>query len=513
MGKNPAKIVCVCSEQQCDQLTFEWPSRSGQALVVDTTRSGHRFRVRELVDSPSQPKLSDNDPALVLVLADKKQEILGWGGSFTDAAAINIQSLSDSMSERLLESYFGPNGLQYNFGRVPIGGSDFSTRPYSYDDSPEPDFNLTHWALAREDLEHKIPVIKRAKALVAADEGKQELKLFATPWSPPKWMKTSNDFRRGHLIDTNENLSSYARYLVKFYQAYREHGIEFWGATVQNEPMSAYLPMYFFNSLQMSGHETIKFVAEYLGPQLESSLNFTKQNFKLMIGDDSLGFINYQVPSIMEDKRVQRYISGLAFHWYLSGLLVPYEALTNVMAKIKDKIEFVMMSEACQGAFLSSKHVDLGDWHRGESYASDIIEDLKRGTGAWIDWNMALDLEGGPNWAKNFVDSPIIVDKSRNEFMKQPMYYVLAQFTRFLKPRSMVVDSRWSGPAGRWRGLSVVAAHVQETDHIVATILNKSNMGREFSLAVVATASSTDNSSVTRIAIEPTSVSTVVIKL
>lgn len=446
---------------------------------METTQSGRRFKARQLGEIST---LNVKSTASIGVnLDDRQQEVLGWGAAFTDAATINIHSLSSKLSERLLSSYFGPNGLQYNFGRVPIGGSDFSTRAYSYADSNEPDVNLTRWSLAAEDLTYKIPTIKRATEMVEGNttDGTNKLKLFASPWSPPKWMKTSNSFKRGHLIDRDDIYRSYANYLVKFYQSYRDHGIEFWGATIQNEPIAAYLPFYFFNSLQMSSSQTINFVTNYLGPALES-FGYTKENFKLMVGDDSLGFINYQVPSVMENKLVQKYVSGLAFHWYTSGLVVPYDSLTKLVNKIKDKIEFVIMSEACQGAFLSFKHVDLGDWRRAESYANDIIEDFRRRTGAWIDWNLALDLEGGPNWSGNHVDSPIIVDKSKNEFMKQPMYYVLAHFSRFMRPGSVVVGST----VRSIRDVSVIAAYVESTNHLVVNMLNKSNDRKRFPLEI-----------------------------
>uniref|UniRef100_A0A6G1SJP1 Glucosylceramidase n=1 Tax=Aceria tosichella TaxID=561515 RepID=A0A6G1SJP1_9ACAR len=512
INKDPSKIVCVCNEQKCDDLTFDWPTVSGQTYLVETTKHGQRFATTRLADAVIHdsnnsltPESSSGKSVISVNLDDQQQEVLGWGGAFTDAATINIQSLSRELSERLIESYFGLNGLQYNMGRVPIGGSDFSTRAYSYDDSSEPDLNLTKWSLADEDLTYKIPTIKRAIEVAGSTMGTQ-LKLFASPWSPPIWMKANRSFKRGHLIDKDEIYQSYANYLVKFYEHYRNHGVEFWGATVQNEPMSAYYPFYFFNSLQMSTPEMIKFIGHFLGPALES-FGYTKQNFKLMIGDDSLGFINYQVPHAMENELVQKYISGMAFHWYVSGLLVPYDTLTTIVNKIEDKIEFVMMSEACEGAFMSFKHVDLGNWQRGEAYASDIIEDFRRKTGAWIDWNLALDLKGGPNWAGNYVDSPIIVDKSKNEFYKQPMYYVLGHFSRFMRPGSTVVGSSISHVSG----LSVIAAHVKSTGHLVVNLLNKSNNERRVPLEVYQ--ANKKLLSVDRVELKGNSMSTIIIKL
>ena len=501
------KIVCVCDEKFCDKLSFTWPELPGQASLVETTRSGDRFKSSSI----SSEENVDQDSGLGTVriqLDAKGQTILGWGGAFTDAATINIKDLKFELSEQLLLSYFGPDGLQYNFGRVPIAGSDFSTRPYSYDDSPAPDYNLTNWSLSREDLDYRIPVIQRARDIVISTG--QSLKLFGSPWSPPKWMKTSKDFKRGYLIDDDRVYESYANYLIKFFDAFKAKGLGFWGSTVQNEPITAYLPSYYFNSLQLGNSQAIKFISKFLGPALEAH-GYTKENFKLMVGDDSLGFINTQVPAIMKDPGVKKYVSGLAFHWYMSGTIAPYDFLNRAVKAIEKDIEFVMMSEACTGWMVGSKHVDIGNWSRGESYASDIIEDLRRKTGAWIDWNLALDMKGGPNWVENYVDSPILVDKNANKFYKQPMYYALAHFSRFFRPGSVYTDLKLEGGSRKFNGLMLVAAQNTDTGHVVLNVLNKSNSKKGFS--VVLDGGNSKNYTLKAITVQPKSINTIILKV
>lgn len=482
LPNDPNKIVCTCTESSCDELKFDWPTKSGEARLIETTRSGLRFRETHLAIVSTSIGSEDKSLSRLSVNLNKEhQTILGFGGAFTDAAAINIHSLSATLGGKLLESYFGPNGLQYTFGRVPIAGSDFSTRAYSYDDANFPDYDLKEWRLAPEDVKHKIPIIRRAIELVA-DSG-AELRLLASPWSPPKWMKTNHDFSRGHLIDEDKIYMSYANYLVGFFEAYKAYGIKFWGATVQNEPLAAYLPFYFFNSLQMSHQEAAKFIGSYLGPALEAK-GYTKKNFKLLVGDDSLLFLSQQVPALLANATVQKYVSGLAFHWYTSGFLSPYSTLSRLVESVKGKIDHVIMTEACTGSMtLWSMHVDLGSWDRGEAYAVDIIEDMQRQTGAWIDWNLALDEKGGPNWAHNFVDSPIIVNKAKNEFYKQPMYYVLAHFSRFFRPNTIRVDSELTNP-GYFEKIMILAAHNKQTGHVVVNILNKSTYARKLRLEI-----------------------------
>lgn len=475
------KIVCPCNKDHCGNLDIRWPETSGQTLVYQSGRTGKRMEMFE-PNEPQEAKRNSFSPsASISVNLDKKhQTILGWGGAFTDAFGENLKALSPDMQEALLQSYYGPTGLQYNFGRVPIGGTDFSARKYTYDDADQPDLTLKGWSLAEEDHQLKIPFVKRAIE-ITKDLG-VDLKLFASPWSAPGWMKTENTLIRRHLKPDDEIYKSYAEYLMKFYDAYKKEGIKFWGATVQNEPVAANLPFYFFNSMQFTNQEMIKFIGDYLGPALEAR-GYTKENFKLMVGDDSLGFLNRQVPEVMESEKVQKYVSGLAFHWYTSGAIMSYDRLTKIHDKIKDKIEFMMMSEACEGSMPMQTKVDVGCWDRAESYALDIIEDLSRETNAWIDWNMALDFQGGPNWSGNVVDSPILVDAKKNEFIKQPMYYSLAHFSRFIRPGSVVVESEAKN-SFIGRNIKTIAVHDTKSGHLIVEILNRSNYAKAISIKI-----------------------------
>lgn len=489
IDNDPKKLVAICDEDtDCDDLVFEWPIESSEVIVITSSQQGERFFPSKLSSISEVDQDISNDIKIGKVagqevrinvdLEKKQQTIMGWGGAFTDATCYNILKVSPKLADKMISSYYGPKGLRYNFGRVPIAGSDFSMRSYTYDDlaDKDQDVNLENWSLADEDLEYKIPVIQRALQMA----GRSNVKLFASPWSPPAWMKTSQSIVRGHLLNNDTIYDTYARYLIKFFDAYREEGLEFWGATVQNEPGAAYLPFYFFNSLQFSPSEMARFVGQFYGPALEAS-GRTKENFKLMIGDDSLAFLNFQVVSTMKNSDAAKYISGLAFHWYTSGNVVSYNLLDSLYSQIKDQIEFVMMSEACTGSMPLSRGPKLGDWGRAESYASDIIEDLNRHTSAWIDWNMVLDLEGGPNWSKNFVDSPIIVDFDKNLFYKQPMFYALAHFTNLFPAGCRVLVPVALGPS---KGLSFTACNIEASNHVVINVLNESNQHKIVDLSI-----------------------------
>lgn len=477
--------------------------------MIESTLSGKRFQVSEILPGAQINDSEAVENEILINLNKEKQSILGWGGAFTDATGINLRNLSVNLADEVIQSYFGLNGLQYNLARVPISGTDFSNRAYTYNDSPEPDLEQTKWALAEDDFQYKIPFIKKALHIVE-EQMNTDLKLIASSWSAPRWLKDNDHLVRGSLIDEDKIYKSYILYLMKFFDAYQQQGINFWGATVQNEPVASGLPFYFFNSMNFKNNDQMaKLISEYLGPAL-AKRGLTKDKFKLMVGDDSLGFINAQVIPIMAKPEVAKYVSGLAFHWYTSGSLVPYDALNEVYEPFKENFEFVLMTEACEGSTPFTKKVDLGSWSRGESYADDIIEDLMRNTNGWIDWNLAVDIGGGPNWSKNFADSPIIINAERKEFYKQPMYYALAHFSRFFKAGSRIVETQVKTSNLGRKGLKFVSVNNRQTGHLVLNILNTSLKDSKIKVSID---DGMTERQVEPITIEPRSINSIVIKL
>lgn len=181
------------------------------------------------------------------------------------------------------------------------------------------------------------------------------------------------------------------------------------------------------------------FIFETLGPTLHAA-GYTKDKLKLFIGDDQRLFLKSYIPNILSDKRSSKYISGLAYHWYYNNI-VPASVLDDYKNQYPDLD--IWSTEACTGSFSKfkfEKSVEIGNWGRGEQYAVDITEDLNHYTNSWIDWNLALDMNGGPNWAKNTADAPIIIDFAEKKYIRQPMFYALAHFTKFLIPGSVNLE-------------------------------------------------------------------------
>ncbi|RWS20223.1 glucosylceramidase-like protein, partial [Leptotrombidium deliense] len=376
-----------------------------------------------------------------------------------------------NLSERLIKDYFAEDGIQYSIGRIPIAGTDFSTRKYAYNEV-DGDFNLTHFELAEEDINLKIPTIK-----YALNVSKHEVKLFGSAWSSPKWMKTNNELEGAGVLKGNTTgpyYKTWADYAVKFLNHYRTNGIELWGMTTGNEPMAGFIPGYRWNCLGFTPFSQRDFVKLHLGPALEKA-GYTPENFKVMIHDDQLPSLPIYAEIVLRDANASKYISGVALHWYQNNY-APREFLNFVHNKFPDK--FILATEACEGAGISP-HVSFGDWSRGENYASDILKDLNHWSTGWVDWNIALDLNGGPTWAENFVDSPIIVNSTANEYYKNPMYYALGHFSRFLVPSSIRLDSTTSTS---WWNPVLYTVFETPKQEIVLVALNPSDEPTEFTV-------------------------------
>uniref|UniRef100_T1JDD3 Glucosylceramidase n=1 Tax=Strigamia maritima TaxID=126957 RepID=T1JDD3_STRMM len=427
----------MCNSTVCDTLGPVTPVGSGQYVVYTSNKAGLRFyrQVHKFTPKTTHNKMKFPDGKIPTSEVNREhtfQTVLGFGGAFTDAAGINILQLSAPVQEKLIQSYFSTEGIEYTFARVPMAGSDFSTHTYSYNEE-EGDFNMTHFNLTEEDHKYKIPLIQRAM-----DMSKRSLFVYATPWSAPAWMKTSDEFSgKGTLKGEpgGEYYQAWAEYFAKFLEEYGKNNISFWAVTAQNEPTDGDIANFSFNSLGFTAETQREFVAKNLGPTLEKS-GFSQ--VKIIILDDQRLMLPKWAQTVLSDPVANKYVSGIGVHWYLD-LVVPAEVLTLTHDKFPDK--FILASEACEGSLPWTKnHVSLGSWDRAESYAYDIIQDLGHWVVGWTDWNLALNLEGGPNWAKNFVDSPIIVDAKMDQFYKQPMFYALGQFSKFLQPDAVRID-------------------------------------------------------------------------
>lgn len=422
------------------------------------------------------------DPTLSPDGADSpNHQIVGFGGAFSDAAVLNIDSMPTQAQEEILGAYYGSDGIGYSTGRVPMGSTDFSTASYNYCDT-EDDFSLDSFALADIDTKLKIPMIQRANALRGS-----ELKLFSSIWTAPPWMKDSKTYVGGRLIGIQDSeeiaqteegkqraryKQAYAKYFSKFFTEYAKHGVHFWATTVQNEPTGSRetkdweLIKVWWESMYYSAEEQARFIRDYLGPELAKE----HPDVKIICYEDqkSSGTNHSTMPqdpleilTILKEEGKAHYVKGIALHWYQKSWAFMWykpgdpwctqsliDTRNELVAQGFDDV-FLFASEACQGYETTSRGTTTDwviQWKRAEEYGKDIITDLNHWVVGWTDWNLALDMDGGPNWAKNRCDALILCDKDNESFYLQPMFYYFAHFTKFITPGStnVIADSRAS---------------------------------------------------------------------
>uniref|UniRef100_A0A1I7YW22 Glucosylceramidase n=1 Tax=Steinernema glaseri TaxID=37863 RepID=A0A1I7YW22_9BILA len=429
---DPDNFVCVCNATVCHTLPDDdaW-GRQQQLTMFTTSKEGKRFErsIWNFVSKKSdllRQQLGDTFDNEITVGRPRRSShtlIKGFGAALTDAAAINLNSLDEAAKDKLISAYFSTKGSEYSIVRIPIASCDFSTREYSYAEV-EGDTTLKHFKLVDEDG-WKVGYLKEFQK-----RSSHGLYVFASPWSAPGWMKSNGRMKGGGTL-LDKYRESYAEYLVRFLQEYNNAGVDIQGMTVQNEPSTGSDPDYSFQTMYFSAEDEEQFVKNYLGPQLAQKF----PTLELMIDDDFRGSLPDFADVFFNDTDAASYANGIAVHWYDREKVGP-----SVLLKTKEAHpdKFILSTEAC--SYDKDVRVDYGSWKRGDNYAKDILENLLHGVSGWVDWNLALNMEGGPNWVQNYVDSPILVNAQKQEFYLQPMYYVLAHFSKYVKPTMFLSD-------------------------------------------------------------------------
>src|ERR1035437_2805885 len=341
--------------------------------------------------------------------AKQFQTIEGFGGAFTESAAVTWQKLSPTNQQAIINAYFdAATGHGYTLCRTHINSCDFSTSNYAYDEVTG-DTALKHFSIAR-DQQALLPMIQAALAT-----SKTPFKLFASPWSPPAWMKTNGEMNHGGRLKP-ECRQAWADYFVRYLQEYKEEGVNLWALTTQNEPEANTG----WDACQYTPAEQRDFIRDYLGPTLKRA---QLEKIKVMAWDHNRDDIVEYADVIYADPVASRYIWGTAYHWYSDG------AFQNMAAHHDAWPEKPMLSsEACQD---NGPHI--GEWNPGERYGSALISDLNRWSLGWVAWNLVLDEQGGPNHANNFCGAPIIADTKNDKLLFQSSYYYIGHFARYIR--------------------------------------------------------------------------------
>lgn len=427
-----------------------------QAQDVRVTATAMRTRDR-LTEQPVVrfgPMPSPRIASIMIEPRVKYQTIEGFGGAFTESAALVFYRMPPDKRAEILKAYFdAERGHGYTLCRTTIGSCDFHVGNYSYAEVPG-DTGLDHFSIER-DRKALIPFIREAQQATGG-----RLKLYGSPCSPPAWMKTNGKMIQGGKLKP-EYRRAWARYYVRYVQEYAKEGVPIWGITVQNEP-EAVQP---WDSHEMSAEEERDFVRDYLGPELQKQ---KLSGIKLMIWDHNRDRMFERAKVVYDDPLASQYVWGTAFHWYIGDY---FNNVQLVHDAYPDK--HLLFTEGCEYPFDPTK---LDSWQFGERYAHSILNDLNRWTVGWVDWNLVLDERGGPNFVGNFCYAPIIADSRTKELKYLSSYYYIGHFARFIRPGARRII------AASTRDELETTAFLNEDGQIAVVVLNRSEKDIEFAL-------------------------------
>jgi glucosylceramidase len=425
----------------------------GKPVKVFTTADKTDHRI-SLTDTATFKSVGQPKETQVCVFVDPRrqfQTFLGIGGALTDASAEVFAQLPAAKQSELLNAYFDEEkGIGYKLARTNIHSCDFSSSSYTYVDEGDRalrSFNIEH------DRKYRLPFIKR---VLVATGGK--LNIFASPWSPPAFMKDNGDILHGGKLKP-EFYQSWANYYAKFIKAYQREGVPIWGLTIQNEPMATQK----WESCIYTAEEERDFLKNFLGPTLKREGLSEK---KVIAWDHNRDLIYQRASTILSDPQAAKFVWGIGYHWYepWSGGEPMFDNVKLVHETFPDKP--LIFTEGCVDAFDPQR---IGEWKFGERYGRSMINDFNNGTVGWTDWNVLLDERGGPNHVDNFCFAPVHANTKTGEITYLSSFYYIGHFSKFIKPgarriasspsRSQLLSTAFENPDGK---IAVVVMNASE---------------------------------------------------
>lgn len=402
----------------------------------------------------------------------KYQTLEGFGGAITDSAGYMFSLMQEEQKREMLEKYFGRNGLHYRLVRIPIDSCDFSLEHFEAD-SDEADETFENFSFERVE-KYIIPLLD-----AAIETCGENPEIMLSPWSPPAYMKTNGERNNGGSLKP-EYRQKWADYICRYIEEYRRRGYRVTKLTMQNEP-KAVQP---WDSCVYTAEEERDFLKDYMYPALAAH---HLEDIAIYIWDHNKERAFEWAETII-DQDTDRMIRGIAFHWYSGD---HFEALDMIRERFPDKE--LLLSEAC----IEYCKFDSDDYiHNAEKYAHEIIGNFNHGMKTFLDWNLLLNEEGGPNHVKNYCDAPFLYDTKNNKLTESNIYGHIWHFSHFIEPGAVRIGfSKYTDK------LEITA--FQNRDHIVFVLLNRTDEKLEAYIRL--------NQQCVKVEAEPDSISTGII--
>jgi glucosylceramidase len=410
-------LLAACSQNKDPKSRDSDPghhiSVKNRPVTVYTTakNTDDRLSITDTLHLEQFGQPAENQASIFVDPSHRFQTFIGIGGAITDAAAETFYKLPEAKQKEILRAYYDSSkGIGYTLARTNINSTDFSRESYTYvakNDTSLKTFSVKH------DEKYRIPLIK-----TAIKKAGDDLTIYASPWSPPAWMKDNDDMLHGGHLKT-EFYQDWAKYFVKFIKAYQKHDINIWGVTVQNEPMAVQT----WESCIYTADQERDFVKNALGPAFQKSgLN----NKKIMIWDHNRGLMYQRASTVLNDPEAAKYVWGVAFHWYVRDNFQNVRRVHEAFPKTH-----LLFTEGTTFPFDISK---VHEWKWGEKYGNSMIHDFNNGAVGWTDWNILLNQHGGPNHVQNFCFAPIIGNTKTDKLTYMNSYYYIGHFSKFIRP-------------------------------------------------------------------------------
>lgn len=380
------------------------------------------------------------------------QRFQGFGGAFTEAAAVCWKGLPPDRRQAFLDAYFSPDGLGYTLGRVHIGSCDFSLGNYACQAGPEDEGFHT-----KRDDENLIPMVLAAQKTAGAPIG-----LMLSPWSPPAFMKTNGEMNHGGSLKP-EYRQRWAECMSSYAAHYRAAGCDVRLMTIQNEPAAVQT----WDSCIYSARQEGEFAAEYLAPALNLA---GCGDVKILAWDHNKDLLIRRAAGTLAAPGAGDAVDGFAFHWYTGD---HFDAVKLAKDRWPDKE--LWFSEGCVEY---SRFDGMTPLQKAEMYAHDILGNLNAGISGSIDWNLLLDAKGGPNHVGNFCEAPVMLTGDGSNFVLQTEYYYIGQFSRFIRPGAVRLG------ASSWTANLEAAAFENVEGSCVVVALNRTEQTMPVSVAL-----------------------------
>jgi glucosylceramidase len=380
------------------------------------------------------------------------QRIEGFGGSITDASAWVLSQTSPAQQSTIMTMLFDrQSGIGLSFLRQPVGSSDFSRSAFTYDDIYQwgTDYDLASFSIDH-DRAYILPMLRAA---LSVNPG---IKVMASPWTPPAWMKTEGSLIAGSLRTTA--FDAYARYLVKFIQSYQAEGVPIESLTVQNEPLTT--PPY--PSMYMVAPDQATFIGQNLGPALAQAGLGTRVFAWDHNWDTSYPF------TVLADGAANRYVSGVSFHCYGGQP----SAMTDFHNAYPDReVAMTECGDSSRATFGNKLTYDV---------RVSIIGSLRNWAGRVAKWNIALDQNLGPrlySGACQNCQGMVTVNTSTGAVSYNEDYYAIGHASRFIQPGAYRIQST----AFSVGGVENVAA-INPDGSIALVVINSGDYAQSFQI-------------------------------